>query len=109
MTKLMQRMREELVRRHYAESTITRTCGPSKISGNTFRSGSIIGPDDIRRYQVHLLEERKLGVGTVVNHISALRFLYVRVLKRREMKEDLPYPKHRRRLPTVLSQEEVSD
>jgi site-specific recombinase XerD len=24
------------------------------------------------------------------------------------MKEDLPYPKHRRRLPTILSQEEVA-
>ena len=45
--------------------------------------------------------------GTVVIHVSALRFLYVRVLKRREMKEDLPYPKCRKRLPVVLSREEV--
>jgi hypothetical protein len=29
------------------------------------------------------------------------------VLKRRDMKEELPYPKHRRRLPVVLSPEEV--
>jgi integrase len=61
------------------------------------------------RYQVHLLEE--LEVGTVANHVGALRFLYVRVLKRRELKEDLPcphYPKQKRRLPVILSQEEVS-
>jgi site-specific recombinase XerD len=43
----------------------------------------------------------------VVHHIAALRFLYVRVLKRRDMKEDLPYPKRPKRLPVVLSQEEV--
>jgi site-specific recombinase XerD len=65
-------------------------------------------PGDIRRYQVHLLEERKLGVGTVINHVAALRFLYVKTLKRREMKEDLPYPKHEKPLPVVLSTEEMS-
>lgn len=65
-------------------------------------------PDDIRRYQVHLLEDRKLGVHTVVGHVAALRFLYVKTLKRREMKEDLPYPKYHDRLPVVLSQEEVT-
>ena len=30
-------------------------------------------PDDIRRYQVYLLENRKLAVGTVVGHVGALR------------------------------------
>src|SRR6202011_2237732 len=66
-----------------------------------------VGPDDLRRYQVFLLEERKLAVGTVVAEIAALRFFFLRVLKRRDMKEDLPYPKRRRRLPVVLSPEEV--
>ena len=65
-------------------------------------------PADIRRYQVHLLEQRKLGVGTVINRVAGLRFLYVKTLKRREMKQDLPYPKHERRLPAVLSVEEVT-
>jgi len=66
-----------------------------------------VGPDDLRRYQIYLLEERKLAVGTVVAEIAALRFFFLRVLKRRNMKEDLPYPKRRRRLPVVLSPEEV--
>ena len=70
-------------------------------------SPGITGAEAIRHHQVHLLEDRKLAKGTVVIHISALRFLYVRVLKRREMKEDLPYPKCRKRLPVVLSREEV--
>ena len=50
---------------------------------------------------------RKLAVGTVVAEIAALRFFCRHVLKRREVKEDLPYPKYRRRLPVVLSPEEV--
>src|SRR5262249_1499911 len=66
-----------------------------------------VGPANLRRYQVFLLEERKLQVGTVIAQIAALRFFFIRVLKRRNMKEDLPYPKRQRRLPVVLSPEEV--
>ncbi len=43
--------------------------------------------------------------------MAALRFFYVKTLKRPNMKEDLPYPnapKHKRRLPTILTIEEVS-
>ena len=43
--------------------------------------------------------------------VAALRFFFVRTLKRREFWEELPYPKDskdRRRLPTVLSLDEVA-
>src|SRR6476469_993763 len=66
-----------------------------------------LGPDALRRYQAHLFEEKKLAVGSVGLHVAALRFFFVRVLKRRELKEDLPTPKRHRRLPTVLSPDEV--
>jgi hypothetical protein len=66
------------------------------------------GPDDIRRYHAHLLGERKPPVNTVVLNICALRFLYIKVLKRRDMKADLPYPKQRLRLPVILSPAEVA-
>jgi integrase/recombinase XerD len=112
VTTLIQRMREELVRRNYAETTIRSYL---QVVGDFRRYVDKrldhLGPHDIRRYQVHLLEERKLGVDTVVNHVAALRFFYVKTLKRPNMKEDLPYPnapKHKRRLPTILTVEEVS-
>jgi integrase/recombinase XerD len=108
VTKLLQRLHDELVRRHYA--TTTRESYLKIIKAfhrHTGRRLDRIGPDDLRRYQVFLLEERKLAVGTVVAQIAALRFFFLRVLKRRDMKEDLPYPKHRRRLPIVLRPEEV--
>jgi integrase/recombinase XerD len=108
VTKLLQRLHDELVRRHYA--TTTRESYLKIIKAfhrHTGRRLDRIGPDDLRHYQVFLLEERKLAVGTVVAQIAALRFFFLRVLKRRDMKEDLPYPKHRRRLPIVLSPEEV--
>ena len=104
MTKLLQRRHDALVRRHYATTTresylkIVKAC-----HRHTGRRLDRIGPDDLRRYQVFLLEERKLAVGTVVAQIAALRFFFLRVLKRRDMNDDLPYPKHRRRLPGCLS------
>ena len=48
------------------------------------------------------------GILVSVLHISALRFLYVKVLKRRDMKQELPYPKERQRLPIILSPDEVA-
>jgi site-specific recombinase XerD len=43
-----------------------------------------------------------------VNCVAALRFFFIKTLKRHQFREFLPYPKDRRRLPTVLSREEVS-
>jgi integrase/recombinase XerD len=109
MTRIMQQMREELVRRNYAESTKRSYLGTVEDFRQYFQKRlDHMEPGDIRRYSVHLLEERKLGVGTVINHVAALRFLYVKTLKRREMKEDLPYPKHEKPLPVVLSTQEIT-
>ena len=109
MNKLQERMREELVRRHYAESTIQsylRIVGAFQEYGE--KPFDDLGPDDLRRYHVPLLEERKLAVRTVVQHVAAVRFLYAKTLKRRDRKEDLPYPRnYRRRLPVVLRPEEA--
>ena len=48
-------------------------------------------------------------MGTVENCISALRFLYKKTLKRRDLAfDDLPFPKQPHKLPTVLSPDEVT-
>jgi len=65
-------------------------------------------PSELRSYQAYLLKERKLAVGTVLARVAALRFFFVRTLKRHQFREDLPYPKRQRRLPTVLSLQEVA-
>jgi len=44
----------------------------------------------------------------VVNRVAALRFFFVKTLKRHQFRDFLPYPQDRRRLPTVLSREEVA-
>jgi integrase/recombinase XerD len=112
VTKLIQRMREELVRRNYAETTM-RSYLQAMEDFRRFIQKRLdqVSSEEIRKYQVHLLEERKLEPGTVAYRVAALRFFYVRTLKRPAMREDLPYPnspKHARRLPTILTPEEVS-
>ena len=55
-----------------------------------------------------MLKARKLDPGTIENHVAALRFLFVRTLRRHEFRQFLPYPKVRRKLPKILSREEVA-
>jgi site-specific recombinase XerD len=108
VTQLLQRLHEELVRRNYSASTHDCYIRAVRAFARYIRRPlDDVGSDDLRRYHAYLLEERRLQVHSVVTQVSALRFLYVRVLKRREMKEDLPYPKRPRRLPRVLTPDEV--
>jgi integrase/recombinase XerD len=110
VTKFMERMREELVRRNYAASTISSYLRiVEDFHQYAGKRLDHLGPDDLRRYHAQLLEERKLAVRTVVQHVAAVRFLYCKTLKRRDMKEDLPYPRnYRRQLPVILSPDEVA-
>jgi site-specific recombinase XerD len=102
-------MREELVRRNYAATTIQSYLKAVEHFREYINAPlDQLGPDDIRSYHAHLLEDRKLAVNTVVVNVCALRFLYIKVLKRRDMKEDLPYPKQRQQLPVILSPGEVA-
>jgi integrase/recombinase XerD len=101
-------MLEELQRRNYSESTIRGYLqAVQQFAVHFGRSPDKLGPDDLRSYQAYLLTERKLAVGSVVARVAALRFFFVRTLKRRDFREELPYPKDHRRLPAVLSLEEV--
>ena len=77
MTKLLQCLHDELVRRQYA--TTTRESYLKIVNAFQRHAGlrlDRVGPDDLRWYQVFLLEERKLAVGTVVAQIAALRFSF---------------------------------
>ncbi len=109
MTQLRRKMLEELQRRNYSKSTIRYYLkAVANFVKHFGRSPDKLGPDELRTYQAYLLRERKLAVGSVIARVAALRFFYVRTLKRHEFREDLPYAKDHRRLPTVLSLEEVT-
>jgi site-specific recombinase XerD len=72
------------------------------------RSPETLGPEEIRSYQVHLTDERKLAPGSILIAVAALRFLYKVTLRKDWIFQDvIPAPKKPQKLPVVLSPEEV--
>jgi integrase/recombinase XerD len=109
VTHLRKMMLEELQRRNYSEITTRKYLQYVTAFACHFgKSPDQLGPNELRSYQAYLLQERKVTPGTAVNCVAALRFFFIKTLKRHQFREFLPYPKDRRRLPTVLSREEVS-
>ena len=109
MTRLRQMMLEELQRRNYGNNTICHYLRWVEQYARFFgKSPDKLGLEHLRTYQAHLLKTRKLSAGTVENHVAALRFLYVRTLKRHEFRDYIPYPRVAKKLPGILSREEVA-
>jgi integrase/recombinase XerD len=108
MTRLRKMMLEELQRRNYSVITTRKYLQVVTDFAKHFgKSPDQLGPNHLRTYQAYLLQERKLASGTAVNCVAALRFFFVKTLKRYQFRDFLPYPRDRRRLPTILSLEEV--
>jgi site-specific recombinase XerD len=102
-------MLEELQRRNYSDETIRHHLHAVEAFARYFgKSPDKLGLKELRTYQAYLLKERKLAVGSVVNHVAALRFFFVRTLKRPQFRDFLPYPREYKRLPTILSKDEVA-
>ena len=67
-----------------------------------------LGRQQIHRYQLYLVRECKFATPTLSQIVSGLRFFYETTLGRHWISERIPYPRHERRLPTVLSRAEVA-
>jgi integrase/recombinase XerD len=108
MTRLRQMMLEELERRNYSRDT-TRCYlrAVSDFAHYFSRPPDQLGPEHIRRYQAHLFRQRRLSPSSITQQLAALRFFYVKTLKKSWSVAETPYPKQGLRLPTILSQEEV--
>ena len=109
MTQLRKRMLEELQRRNYSPNTIRPYLYAVEDFARYFgKSPDKLGQEHLRKYQLHLLNDCKLTVETIVGRIAALRFFFVKVLRRPYREIDLVYPKRPERLPLILSEEEVA-
>ena len=109
MTQLRKRVLEELERRNYSQATARSYLGAIRRFAEHFgRSPDQLGPEQVRQYQLYLLRERKLTPRSLSMQMAAIRFLYLKTLKRVYRQEDLPLPKVPQRLPVVLSREEIA-
>ena len=109
MTHLRKMMLDELQRRNYAKSTVEAYISALRDFARYFkRPPDQLGPEHIRQFQLHLIRDRKLAVNTVKQRMAAVQFFFIKTLKRAYLQEEFPYPKTPRRLPSVLSLEEVT-
>lgn len=109
MTHLRKIMLEELQRRNYAQHTTRSYIRTVEDFARHFNcSPDRLGPRHIREYQAALFQKRKFSPNTVAQHLAALRFFYVKTLKKAWSITETPYPKKAVHLPTILSQEEVA-
>src|SRR5204863_1136777 len=109
MTPIRQRMTEDMQVRNLSPHTQTSYVQQVSLFARYFgKSPELLGPEEIRAYQVYLTNEKKLATSSILIAVSALRFLYKVTLHRDWTLEDvIPAPKKPQKLPVVLSPEEV--
>jgi integrase/recombinase XerD len=109
MTALRQRMLEDMKIRNLALNTQdSYLLQVSQFARHFGKSPELLGPEDIRAYQLYLTQEKKLAPGSITIAVSALRFLYKVTLHQDwKLEETIPAPKKPQTLPIILSPEEV--
>ena len=109
MTHLRRQMLEELERRNYSANTVRAYIRTVEDLARYFkRRPDRLGPEHIRQYQAHLFRDRKLAANTVAQRVAALRFFYIQTLGQEWNLDRAPYPKRPRRLPNILSPQQVA-
>ncbi len=109
MTALRQRMLEDMQIRNLASATQrTYVEQVSRFARHFGRSAALLGPEEIRTYQVYLTTEKHLAPRSIIIAVAALRFLYTVTLQKPwSVQAVLPAPKTATTLPVVLSPAEV--
>jgi site-specific recombinase XerD len=72
------------------------------------KSPELLGPEEIRAWQIYLIESKQASSSTLNVHVAALRFLYCTTLGRDWNLRVIPYARRPKKLPIVLSREEMA-
>lgn len=108
-TPLRQRMLDDMRLRNFSPHTQEAyLLQVAQFARYFAQSPDVLGPEEIRTYQLYLATEKKLAPSSLHVTASALRFLYKVTLKQPWDVEELPSPKKPQTLPVVLSQAEVT-
>ena len=108
MSPLRRRMIEDMTIRKFAPKTqhdyVQRVKNLAAFLG---RSPDTASFEDVRRYQLHLVASG-VGIATLNQTVSTLRFFFRVTLKRHDILEHTHFIREPRKLPVVLSPEEVA-
>ena len=108
MTALRQRMLEDLRIRNYAPTTVACYIrSVAKFAQHFNKSPDQLGPEEIRSWQLFLLNEKRVKLSTYIQAVCALRFFYQNTLHRKIEIDRIPLPRYEKKLPVILSKAEV--
>lgn len=105
------------VTKRMAEDMLVRNLSPSTIDSYTYhvdnflrhfdRPAEELGPEEIRQYQLYLVQEKKIGWSSFNQAVCGLRFLYRFTIPRTWHVDMIPFGKRPKKLPLVLGQEDA--
>lgn len=108
MTPLRKQMLEDMQLKGYSLATQDAYVhGVRRLVAYCKKSPELVTEEELRRYFLYMKEEKKYARGTTKITLSAIRFLYEVTLHKPWPVLELVQPGKERKLPVVLSQEEV--
>ena len=108
ISPLRHRMIEDMSLRHFGEKTQKDYIRAVKnLTIFLGRSPDTASNEDLRLFQLHLAKNR-VGAPTINSTVSALRFFFTVTLDRADAVRHLTFVHEPRKLPVVLSPEEVA-
>jgi integrase/recombinase XerD len=108
MTTLRKRMLEDLRIRNYAPTTVACYIrSVAEFAQHFHKPPDQLGAEEIRAWQLFLLNEKRVKLSTYIQAVCALRFFYQNTLHRRIEIDRIPLPRYEKKLPVILSKAEV--
>ena len=109
MTPLRRRMIEDMQLKNLPSRTIAIYTGRVVAFARYFgRSPDALGREEVRSFLLHLVQEKHVSWSTYNQTVAALRFLYEVTLERQGVMVRISCPKQPKKLPIVLSLEEMA-
>ena len=110
MTPATKRMAEDMLVRNMALRTIdSYTYHVDRFAKHFGKLPEDLGPEQIREFQLWMIQVKKSSWSQFNQAVCALRFLYTVTIPRPWVVQMIPFGKRPKKLPTVLGQEEVHD
>ncbi len=108
MSVLRQRMKEDMIIRGLAPSTQKAyEKAVERLAMHYNKRPDLLSSRDIQKFLLYLHEKQGLSWGTCNTFVNGLRFFYHTTLGRSETSFHIPCPKPPKKLPVVLSRQEV--
>lgn len=108
MTELRRRMKEDLQLAGYSLRTQKSYIDTVRVLANYYhRSPDLLTEDEIRRFFLYMINERKSSASSITVYLCGIKFFYETTLKRTWQIFDMVKPLRTKKLPVVLTAEEI--